>query len=103
MFLFVILYPINLFILARILFPFAAGAAERNFKEFYFDNYKKFFIGVMVLSALTLLENLFGSHLKLRGQFNQLMLFLMLGFIVYKNDKVEWLHKILVVLVHIIL
>jgi hypothetical protein len=103
MFLFVILYPINLFILARILFPFGTTEATTNFKEFYFHNYKKFFIGVMVLSALAVLENLLVSHLKLTGQLNQMMLLLVLGFIVYKNYKIEWLHKIIVILLYIIL
>jgi hypothetical protein len=103
MFLFVILYPINLFILARILFPFAAGAAKTDFKVFYFDNYKKFFIGIMVLSVLAILENLFVSHLKLTEQVNQVILFVVLGFILFKNYKTEWLHKILVILLYIIL
>lgn len=103
MFLFVILYPINLFILARILFPFAAGAAKTDFKDFYFDNYKKFFIGIMILSVLAILENLFVSRFKLIEQFNQTILFIVLGFILFKNYKAEWLHKILVVLLYIIL
>jgi len=103
MFLFVILYPINLFILARILFSFSTGGAKTDFKEFYYNNYKKFFIGVMALSVLAILENLFVSHLKLTGQLNQVTLFLVLGFITYKNYKAEWLHKVIVIVLYIFL
>src|SRR5690242_18156384 len=41
-FLFILLYPIDLFILSRILFP-AFSDEEVEFKQFYFDNYRKFF------------------------------------------------------------
>ncbi|MEK6783175.1 MAG: hypothetical protein AABY93_15855 [Bacteroidota bacterium] len=102
-FLFVILYPINLFILARILFPFGSNESGTDFKDFYFNNYKKFFAGVMVLSVLALLENLFISHFEFKDQFNQLILLLVLGIIVYKNYTAEWLHKVIVILLYAVL
>ena len=99
-FLFVILYPINLFILARILFPFGSSEAGTDFKKFYFNNYKKFFVGVMVLAVLAMLENLFISHFEIKEQFNQLILLIVLGFVVYKNYTVEWVHKVIVILLY---
>lgn len=42
-FLFVLLYPINLFILARILFPAVQPENEVDLKIFYFANCRKFF------------------------------------------------------------
>ena len=100
-FLFVILYPINLFILARILFPFGSSeAGGTDFKKFYFNNYKKLFVGVMVLAVLAMLENLFISHFEIKEQFNQLILLIVLGFVVYKNYTVEWLHKVIVILLY---
>ncbi len=102
-FLFVILYPISLFILARILFPFGSGEPATDFREFYFQNYKKFFIGVMVLALLALSENLLISHFKITEQFNQLILVAALGLIVVKNYRYEWLHKTIVIILYTVL
>ncbi len=54
----------------------------------------------MVLAVLAMLENLFISHFEIKEQFNQLILLIVLGFVVYKNYTVEWLHKVIVILLY---
>jgi hypothetical protein len=103
MFLFVILYPINLFILARILFPFGTGDAGTDFKEFYFNNFRKFFIWVILLSLLSLFENLFVHGYSISEQPIQICLVLGISFLTYKNYKREWVHKWLVILLSCLL
>ena len=51
-FLFVASYPILLFILANLLFPTDWLKEGLDLKEFYFDNYKKFFVCVILLAGL---------------------------------------------------
>ena len=103
MFLFVILYPINLFILARILFPFGSRNSQTDFKEFYFNNFRKFFIWVILLSLLSFLENLFVHHYSIWEQPIQIFLMIGISFLTYKNYKAEWVHKILVIVLSILL
>jgi hypothetical protein len=96
-FLFVILYPINLFILARVLFPF--GQTEgTNFKDFYFENYRKFFLWVIILSVLAIVNNLYINHYSLQNQLAPLSILLSLGFIAWKDYRQEWLHKTVVII-----
>lgn len=103
MFLFVIFYPINLFILARILFPFGTGDSGTNFKEFYFNNFRKFFIWVILLSLLSFLENLFVHHYTILEQPIQIALMIGISFLTYKNYRIEWIHKWLVILLSLLL
>jgi len=103
MFLFVILYPINLFILARILFPFGATDSNTDFKDFYFNNYRKFFIWVILLSLLSLLENIFIEDYNIWEQPVQIFLMVGISFLTYKNYRAEWIHKALVILLSILL
>ena len=95
-FLFVILYPIVLFILARILFPTLSGSFV-NLKEFYFNNFRKFFSFIVILSFLAILENVFIHNRQLQEQLFPLILFLTSGFILVKDVKQEWIHKVFVI------
>jgi hypothetical protein len=58
-FLFIILYPVVLFVLARLLFPFGLSEGVIDLKKFYFENYRKIFLFGAILAGLTLLDNLF--------------------------------------------
>lgn len=57
-FLFVLLYPIVLFITARLLFPFGLNEDTIDLKEFYFKNYRKIFLFGAILALLSILDNL---------------------------------------------
>lgn len=57
-FLFVLLYPIVLFVTARLLFPFGLSEDSIDLKEFYYKNYRKIFLFGAILALLSILDNL---------------------------------------------
>lgn len=57
-FLFVLLYPIVLFITARLLFPFGLSDDTIDLREFYYKNYRKIFLFGAILAMLSILDNL---------------------------------------------
>lgn len=57
-FLFVLLYPITLFITARLLFPFGFSDETIDLKAFYYKNYRKIFLFGAILALLSILDNL---------------------------------------------
>lgn len=73
-FLFTILYPINLFILSRLLFPRSLKGKEICLKEFYFANYPKIFATFALSAILSILFNLIVLDLAVTTQFLQLLL-----------------------------
>jgi hypothetical protein len=96
-FLFIILYPINLFILARILFP-SAGSDPGDFKKFYFENFRKFFVWAVILIALSMADNLLLNGYSWMDQPVHIFLLIALPYFIFKNFRQEWLHKLAVIL-----
>lgn len=97
-FLFLILYPILLFVLARILFPFGAMDAEVDFKTFYFENYRKFFLLVSLLVVLAILQDVVLEGYTLVNQLPKLIIPVVLGFCAFKKIRQEMLHQAIVLL-----
>ncbi|MBN8575536.1 MAG: hypothetical protein J0L66_01270 [Cytophagales bacterium] len=91
LFLFTILYPIGLFIMARLLFPVAANQPI-VFKEFYYANYPKLFVGAVVLIALSFLDNVVVSGYAIKDQPVHLILVVVLAFLIYKKPRQQWVH-----------
>src|SRR5260370_32767676 len=56
-FLFVLLYPTVLFILARLLFPFSYSEGAIDLRKFYYSNYRRIFLFGAILAILSLLDN----------------------------------------------
>jgi hypothetical protein len=56
-FLFVLLYPVVLFITARLLFPFGLNDEIIDLREFYYKNYRKIFLFGAILALISLLDN----------------------------------------------
>lgn len=96
-FLFEILYPISLFILARILFPFSGDETSNDLKVFYFRNFRKFFLMVMILSVLSGLENIFTHGLGPEGWMVNLGIFLLLLIVVKIKNTSERIHKLVAI------
>jgi len=94
-FLFILLYPIDLFILARILFPYGYEG-EVDMKQFYFDNYRKFFLLFAILALLAILDDVFIQEYTLGDEALQLVLLLTSLVITFARIRNEWVHKILV-------
>ncbi len=98
MFLFQVLYPINLFILARILFPMSGEENGTDMKMYYLANYRKFFVMVMILSVLSALENIFVHDLGPEGWMVNAGICLLLGAITTRSTIREIFHKALAIL-----
>ena len=96
-FLFLILYPILLFVLARILFPFGAMDSETDFRAFYFKNYRKFFLMVMLLATLAILQDTLLEGYGWEDQILKVAIISTLGFISIKKIDNELIHQIVVI------
>lgn len=96
-FFFTILYPINLFILARILFPGGQEAGPIDLKEFYFKNYRKFFLLSAFLPVVSFIDNVFINQYPIEEQFIHVLLLGVMGWGAARGLQKEWLHKVIVI------
>jgi tellurite resistance protein TehA-like permease len=71
-FLFISLYPINLYILSRILFPLRWSMRNTDLKEFYLHQYKRIFLLLLILVVLAVLDNIWIAGYAWSDQFFQL-------------------------------
>ena len=92
-FLFIMIYPINLFLMSRLLFPDKLKGKNLNLKDFYFSNYQKQYLLLCVSAALSVLYNVFILDLELASQVLQILLILVLSSIALMNTR-EILHKV---------
>jgi hypothetical protein len=76
LFLFIILYPINLYVLAHLLFPSHEGGFDTQ--EFYSSNYRKIFLWACPLPLLSIVQNLTVSHYTLVDQIGQISVLVLL-------------------------
>jgi hypothetical protein len=86
-FLFIILYPILLFILANLLFPDSWEKNNRDMKQFYFAIYRKFFGCAILLVVLSVLQNVFLSDLPLSEQVVHLVVLITLTVMMVTKPK----------------
>lgn len=94
-----ILYPVNLFILARILFPaIAEDKPVVSFKDFYFQHYRKFFLLIIVLAVVSAVDDLILSGLQLSNIIVEFSLALILGILAAFRVDREWIHQAVVTL-----
>jgi hypothetical protein len=93
-FLFFSLYPVNLFILARILFPFNSADGIIDLKKFYYGNFRKFFLCTMVLNVLSIVSNYIVRGLEI-SLLIPLAIFFLLGWVAWKNIQTESTHKVI--------
>ena len=97
-FLFLVLYPICLFILARILFPMSSDEHATDMKGFYLSNYRKLFMMVMILSLLSALENIFIHQLGVTGWLVNAVILALLGLLSSRPVLSERIHQVLAIL-----
>jgi hypothetical protein len=102
-FLFQVLYPIFLFILARILFPMTTNEHSTDMKGFYLANYRKLFIMVMILTFLSTIENQFIHNLGVEGWLVQALLFVLLGILSSRPALPERIHQGLAILLLLVM
>jgi hypothetical protein len=97
-FLFVASYPILLFILANLLFPTDWSKEGLDLKEFYFDNYKKFFACAIVLAGLSILQNVLLSGYQLKNQSVQISILIIFSFMLIRPTRNVIVHTLLALL-----
>lgn len=97
-FLFLILYPILLFVLARILFPFGSMETDTDFKVFYFSNYRKFFLIIILLVVLAILQDILLEGYSWKDQILKVAILAVLSTMAFKKISNELIHKVIVVL-----
>ncbi len=102
-FLFIMMYPVNLFVLARMLFPIRLKGKRINLKNFYLKNYRKIFSLFIASAILSVLYNLFILNLNFQTQLLQALLALTFTVITIKEYQQEWIHKSLSVIVTFIM
>jgi hypothetical protein len=95
-FLFQLLYPITLFLLARLLFPYGmeTSGEPKSLRVFYFEHYRTFFFLISFLAVNALLENHFVRHLPWREQILQLLILITSFFIALLRLQRPWVHHL---------
>ncbi len=94
-FLFIILYPVNLYILSRILFPISWRGPVIDLKKFYYQNYKRIFLFTITLDVLGIIDNIFLSGYQISEQIVQFLVLAILVFAIGRRSSHELLHKII--------
>jgi hypothetical protein len=98
-FFFVIIYPIILFILARLWFPLGLTDGTIDLKKFYFENFRRIFGWSVVLIIFALLTNLFVLNYPLLDQLPHFIFLLLLIVVSVGNLRNQLLHELIVILI----
>jgi len=92
-FLFVLLYPVVLFILARLLFPFGLSEGRVDLEKFYFENYRRIFLFVAILALLSILDNLLLRKYFVEDIIAPGIVMILLSATAMARISSPWLHK----------
>ncbi len=93
LFLFVLLYPVVLFILARLLFPLGFNEGTIDLKKFYFENYRRIFLFGSMLAFLSIIDNLLLRDYAIQDLMAQSTVLVVLSTMVILKNSKPWLHK----------
>lgn len=96
-FLFVILYPILLFILANLLFPTRWPKKGFDVKEFYFANCQKFFVCVMIFAILSIVQNVIIAKYRLQDQVIQFLVLVFFTVMTFIKTRSAFVHTLLAI------
>jgi len=96
-FLFVLLYPILLFVLANLLFPSKWSKKNLDLRTFYFTNYPKFFLIVVLMSGVSILQNISLTHYNLSDQLVQVIVGVTFLSLLLKRTESSVVHALLAV------
>jgi hypothetical protein len=94
MFLFVILYPIALYVLAHLLFPSDLKEKAFNSKEFYLSNYPKLFITTLIFVTISFLYNITITGHKVYEQVPHFIIAIVLLTILLTKNKSPIVHTL---------
>ncbi|MBS1488839.1 MAG: hypothetical protein JST43_14760 [Bacteroidetes bacterium] len=102
-FLFIMLYPINLFVMARLLFPDKMSGKKIDLKTYYYDNYRSIFALLVVSAILSIVYNVYILRLTIKDQFLQILLAVIFTLVALRNYSNKRLHQVLSLAVVIIM
>ena len=91
-FLFLVLYPIILFILARLLFPSSYSDRDIDLKKFYHENYRKIFLVSIFLPLVSIPQNILISGIPFTDQIIQIGLAVLFLFFLLVKKPHKYLH-----------
>ena len=86
------LFPIILFIMSRLLFPINWEKDEVNLREFYLNNYRKFYLFGCLMFAGSIPLNWIMLELDWVAQQNQILLLCLMLIPVFFNTRRDWFH-----------
>jgi hypothetical protein len=95
-FLFTILYPVNLYIIARIIFPRKYKSKGTNLKEFYYANSRRIFVFIFSLALLSIIDNIFFQAIPFQQQIPQMVLAAIALWLIISNTKVALIHHVVI-------
>ncbi len=93
-FLVIVLYPINLYILAHLLFP-AGLSQDFDSKTFYLNHYPRLFIGAIILVVLSVIQNVAVSGEPIVTQMPHAITVAVLGAMLGAKSKNAAAHTVL--------
>lgn len=96
--LFLLIYPIFLFLLARMLFPTGLRAHETDLEEYYFDQWKWLFVMVLGIVVVSFLQNVIVSDWAIGSQVPQFIMALAYLFFLIFNIKNKTAHNVFLAL-----
>ena len=96
-FLFVLLYPTVLFILARLLFPFSYSEGEIDLRKFYYSNYRRIFLFGAILAFLSILDNLIMRAYVIEDLIGPSIVLILLSLMAMVKNTSPALHKALAI------
>ena len=102
LFLFLILYPIVLYLLANLLFP-EQHSSEFDSRTYYLENWRKFFVAVLGLVTLSFIQNVFLTGHTVSSQYVHFILFIVLGGLLVKKNVSERYHLVLAVFLLVVM
>jgi hypothetical protein len=97
-FLFIILYPVILYVLARILFPVRWKGNPIDLREFYFANFRKIYVFMILVPLHSMFDNIYVGGYGWEDQVLQMVLIAILVAVVILNRQEDWVHKLLGIL-----
>ncbi len=99
--LFILLYPITLFIAVKMLLPASENDKGKDMKVYYQSHYQIIFFIVGIAIVISILFNLFLLGKAWSQQILLVIFFIVVTYMSLKKIEHEWLHKCVVVLVSI--
>jgi hypothetical protein len=97
--LFVLLYPIALFVVSKMILPTNESEEKCQMKTFYFSQFRITFFMIAISAFLSLLFNVYLLNKSYTEQIPIFLLFSIMLFITFKKTSLEWMHQTLAVIV----